>query len=111
VALAWKLVEDLYDEHPELIDDTENTFFAALGDLTLEAWESRRKELLQGQGVHEIDVTPQCIQSLWDKRKKGQECTSNVQLPTVLDPPGFDAIPWIDDRDVPWDYWNEFLQL
>ncbi|KAK5342114.1 hypothetical protein LTR98_002908 [Exophiala xenobiotica] len=109
VALTWKLVEDLFDEHPELIDDTENTFFAALGDLTLEAWESRRKELVQTQGVREIILTPRCIQLLWDKRQKGQEL--NVQLPTVLDPPGFDAIQWIDDRDVPWDYWNEFLQL
>jgi hypothetical protein len=46
VAVAWKLVESLYDEHPQLIDDTENTFYMALGDLTLEAWEARKMELL-----------------------------------------------------------------
>ena len=110
VALAWKLVEDLFDEHPELIDDTENTFFAALGDLTLEAWESRRKELVHGQGIRETNVTPRCIQLLWDKRQKGQQ-DGNVQLPAVLDAPAFDAIQWMDDKDVAWDYWNEFLQL
>ncbi len=109
VALAWKLVEDLYNEHPELIDDTENTFFAALGDLTLEAWETRRKELVHGQRVRENDVTPQCIQLLWDKRQKGQE--DNVQLSAVVGPSGLDAVQWMDDKDVAWDYWNEFLQL
>ena len=30
VDLAWKLVQDLYEEHPELIDDTDNAFFVAL---------------------------------------------------------------------------------
>ena len=109
VALAWKLVEDLYNEHPELIDDAENTFFVALGDLTLEAWEARRKELVRGRGVRESDVTPQFIQSLWDKRQNGTE--ESVQMPTVPDPHGLDGLGLTDEADLDWGYWNDFLRL
>ena len=109
VALAWRLVEDLYNEHPELIDDAENTFFVALGDLTLEAWEVRRKELVRGRGVRESDVTPQFIQLLWDKRQNRNE--ENVQMPTVPDPHAFDGLGWTDYNDLDWEYWNDFLRL
>jgi hypothetical protein len=109
VALAWKLVEYLYNEHPELIDDAENTFFVALGDLTLEAWEARRKELVRGQGVRESDVTPQFIQLLWDKRQNGNE--ESVQMPTVPDPHGLDSLGLTDENDLDWEYWNDFLRL
>jgi hypothetical protein len=61
VALAWRLVEDLYDEHPELIYDAESTFYTAFGDLTLEAWEARRKELARIQDAPAPEVTPHSI--------------------------------------------------
>lgn len=109
VALAWKLVEDLYSEHPELIDDAEDAFFVALGDLTLEAWEARRKELVRGRGVRESEVTPRFIQLLWDKRQKGNE--ESVQIPTIPDPHGLDGLGLTDNIELDWDYWNDFLRL
>jgi hypothetical protein len=109
MVLAWKLVEDLYNEHPELIDDAENTFFVALGDLTLEAWEARRKELARSQGVRESDLTPHFIQLLWGKRRNGNK--ESVQLPPVPDPHGLDGPGLTDYNDLDWEYWNDFLRL
>lgn len=109
VALAWKLVEDLYNEHPEVIDDAENALFVALGDLTLEAWEARRKELVHGQGVRESDVTPPFIQLLWDKRRKGIE--ESVQMPTAPDPHVLDGFGLTEDNELDWEYWNDFMRI
>lgn len=109
VALAWKLVEDLYNEHPELIDDAENTFFVALAELTVEAWEARRKELVHGQGVRESDVTPQFIRLLWDKRQNRKE--ESVQISIVPDPHSLDGLGLTDDNNLDWEYWNDFLPL
>ncbi|OJJ45916.1 hypothetical protein ASPZODRAFT_152870 [Penicilliopsis zonata CBS 506.65] len=42
VSLAWRLVERIYDAHPELIpveQTAHGSFFTALGDLTIEAWQ------------------------------------------------------------------------
>ncbi|KAF7555491.1 hypothetical protein G7Z17_g2113 [Cylindrodendrum hubeiense] len=108
VSVAWKLVEDIYTDHPELIDDTENTFFVALGDLTLEAWEERRKELVCSQGAREYNATPQFIQLLWDKRQtKNKE---SFQIPTVLDTYSHNSC-LVDDGDFDWDYWTEILRF
>jgi hypothetical protein len=43
VALASKLVGFLYYDYPELIVDTGNAFYSALGDFTMKAWKTRRK--------------------------------------------------------------------
>ncbi|EXJ84092.1 hypothetical protein A1O3_04759 [Capronia epimyces CBS 606.96] len=105
VVVAWKLVEDLYNEHPELMHDAENTFIVALGDLTLEAWEMHRKELLR-QGSPNLAGAPQFIQRLWDQRQSGA-----MHMPTLLDPYALDALGKVDDNDFDWDCWNDFLGL
>ncbi|KAI0112742.1 hypothetical protein F4776DRAFT_656784 [Hypoxylon sp. NC0597] len=111
VAVAWNLVEYLYNNHPELIEDTENTFFVALGDLTLEAWETRRKELVRGQGVREYDITPQFIRLLWNKKQK-RDVEEGIQISGVADPHSLDDNLWLTDTDnLQWDYWNGFLQF
>ncbi|KAI1139875.1 hypothetical protein F5Y05DRAFT_334812 [Hypoxylon sp. FL0543] len=109
VDVAWKLVEDLYDEHPELIEDGENTFFVALGELTLEAWEVRRKELLRNQDVREYDTTPRFIRLLWDDREKRN--AERVQMPAIPDPHSLDDLWLTGDNDLNWECWNSFLQF
>lgn len=112
VDLAWKLVQDLYDEHPELIDDTENTFFVALGDLTLEAWDRRRRELTVSHGLCDTNGVPSFIQQLWETRRAGAAVEEPVQLlPSTLDHPGFDSLGWTGDADFAWENWNDFLRL
>ncbi|KAH6961983.1 hypothetical protein BKA56DRAFT_636976 [Ilyonectria sp. MPI-CAGE-AT-0026] len=108
VSLAWTLVEDLYNDHPEIISDDENTFFTALGDLTLEAWEARRKELVCGQGVRESNVTPQFIQLLRDKKQNKHK--ESDQMHSLLDP--YNQNPCVsDDSDLYWEYCTDFLRF
>lgn len=103
--LAWGLVGNLYDEHPDLIDDGENTFSGALGDLALEAWEAE----VRAHGVWDPKCTPKFIQLLWDKRRNGD--LGSAQTPTVPDAHGLDGFGLTDDNDLDWEYWNDFLQL
>lgn len=109
VALAWRLIEDLYNEHPQLIDDVENTFYIALGDLTLEAWEARRKELDNGQDVTAPKSTLQFIQLLWAKRHNIDE--GHIQNPTIPDCYGLNAFVLTDESDLNWENWNDFLRM
>jgi hypothetical protein len=109
VDLAWRLVKDFYNEHPELIAEAENTFFVALGDLTLEAWEARRKEMACGQDALECNTTPEFILLLWEKREKSNE--ERTQMPTISDPYDFNALVLTDESDPDWQYWNDILQI
>ncbi|KAL1866129.1 hypothetical protein VTK73DRAFT_4874 [Phialemonium thermophilum] len=103
VVLAWRLIEDLYDNHPELIDDAENSFFTALGDLTLEAWEARQKELSRNTAQRELELTPSFIQRLQTSR---QNLTNiGVGLSAAVDAHGLDSL------NLDWEYWKEFIQL
>ncbi|PYI09391.1 hypothetical protein BO78DRAFT_394903 [Aspergillus sclerotiicarbonarius CBS 121057] len=108
VALAWKLVEDLYNEHPELIDDG-NDFFLAFGDLTLEAWVARRNELALSRGGVESDGTPRFIQLLWEKRQ--YQNADGAELPPIFNTHGLDDFGLQDDKDLNWVYWSELLRL
>ncbi|KAF7554345.1 hypothetical protein G7Z17_g2987 [Cylindrodendrum hubeiense] len=104
VALAWRLVGDLYNDHPELIEDGTNRFFVAFGDLTLEAWQARRKELVTDRGASESDLTPQFIQLLWDKRQDKSE--NSLSISTALDSHDLDVMGFTDDGNLDWEYWN-----
>ncbi|EFQ25852.1 C6 zinc finger domain-containing protein [Colletotrichum graminicola M1.001] len=110
VALAWRLVEKLYGEHPEMIRDiSQNPFFAALGDLTLEAWEAGRKELVDSQETRAAGASPAFIQSIWDQRRN-----QAVQVSQLLSAPelqNLDAVGLKDNGDLGWEYWNDFLRL
>jgi hypothetical protein len=109
VALAWRLVEDLYIEHPELIDDTDNTFFVAIRNLTLEAWEARRKALVHDHDTPKSKVTPQFVRLLWDQRES--EIEGQIQIPTILDPQSLSGFISMDDADFNLEYWNDFLRI
>jgi hypothetical protein len=93
----------------ELIDDAENTFFFALGELTLEAWEARRKELARSQDALQSIVTPHFIQLLCEKREKGSGDRAQVFI--VPDPYGLDGLVLMDDSYLNWEYWNDFLRI
>ncbi|KAK6368207.1 hypothetical protein LTS17_009948 [Exophiala oligosperma] len=119
VDLAWKLVQDLYEEHPELIDDTDNTFFVALGDLAVEAWDRRAKELFVSHGVCDASSVPLFIQRLWEKRRATSGAATAVETtvvqqlpPSTLDPSSdLDNLGWTGDTDFAWENWNDFLHL
>lgn len=67
---AWDLVEDFWNEQIDGDWDEDDTFFADLLDLTLEAWYERRKELVETYGSQVIDSkTPSCIRRLQEIRR------------------------------------------
>jgi hypothetical protein len=110
VTLAWELVEELYDEHPELIEDTANTFHVAFGELTLDAWEARWLELVRNPNILEPHVKPQFVQMLQDRRQKANE--QNLRIATAVSYPlGFDGLGSNYENNLDWEYWNDFLAL
>jgi hypothetical protein len=103
VALAWTLVAYVYTEYSERIQDAEDTVFAALGDLVLQAWELHCTET-----VHTIGDTPIFIQML-KERKEG----ANLSAPR---PPsqglsGFEGLQLVVDNVLDWTYWDDFLRV
>ncbi|GJD03405.1 fungal specific transcription factor [Colletotrichum higginsianum] len=119
VALAWKLVEKLYEEHPELTteDGRRTPFFAALGDMTLDAWEARRKELVDTQETRVSGAWPRFIHLLWDQRRNkavsqaSQQQQQQQQQLAVPDFQNLGTMGLTDDGDLDWEYWNDFLRL
>lgn len=109
VVVAWNLVEDLYNEHPALVSDTGDSFYVALGDLTLAAWEVRKVEVLGGQSFGESDVPPQFIQFLLAQRRNGND--DSVQANTIPYTNGMAEFGPMDDIDFGWEYWNNFLHM
>jgi hypothetical protein len=98
IAMAWKLVDGLYADHAELIDN-ETPLFTALGNLVLEAWETRRKVLT------EADAIPSCIELLWAKRQ-----VANAGAEVAADPGGPEG--WeFNVGDFDWNYWNNFIRF
>ncbi|KAH8652250.1 fungal-specific transcription factor domain-containing protein [Xylariales sp. PMI_506] len=110
VAVAWKLIEGLYYHHPQLIDEPDNTFYVALGELVLEAWAARKEELLVVQGLCESDITPRFIQILMGKSSKGGwegvDVTAHHPYTTGIDEYGL-----MDYLNINWESWDEFLRL
>ncbi|KAM0197356.1 hypothetical protein ACHAPI_005222 [Fusarium lateritium] len=98
---AWKSIDELYAQHPEIIEHVENSLFFALGNLTLEAWEARRKV------VAEADTAPRCIEMLWNKRRAADgDIGMTIQGVTGLGGWDFNVG---DDFD--WNSWNDFLRF
>ncbi|KAJ4127793.1 hypothetical protein NW768_008068 [Fusarium equiseti] len=99
ISLAWKLVDGLYADHAELIDNSESPLFTALGNLVLEAWETRRKVLT------EADTIPSCIELLWARRR-----VANASAEVATDAGGLEG--WeFNVGDFDWNYWNNFIRF
>ncbi|KAH7120403.1 fungal-specific transcription factor domain-containing protein [Dactylonectria estremocensis] len=106
VDVAWKLVEGLYNKHPELIKDTANSFFAAFRELTLEAWQFRRKELVVVQGAREFDLTPRYIQLLWEGITLSNE--QSLRELSAPDTHEFGVLGMAEGEVLDWENWNTF---
>ncbi|KAF4342473.1 transcription factor [Fusarium beomiforme] len=98
ISLAWKLVDSLYAEHPELVDSVDNPLFTALGNLILEAWEARRKTL------SEVEIVPSCVELLWSKRRVTHDAE---MVGNALDSWEFN----VGDGLLDWNYWSDFVRF
>ncbi|VUC29234.1 unnamed protein product [Clonostachys rosea] len=111
VDMAWKLVHDFFSEYEEIVNDQENSFFVALGEMVLEAWEARRKHFIHEQGVMAPRSLPRFIELLWNKQqlRNGQ----NMQVATTLDSQNLDTfeLPDVHDVDFDWESWGTFWRF
>lgn len=111
VALAWKLIEELFNEHPELIHDMENSSFVAFGNLTLEAWEERQKEIFYNSNLAQVGNTPHFISLLLEKRK-GKMIEEASELQPVANATCLDSLVGLQGSDyISWEHWTNFLDL
>lgn len=67
---AWDLIAEFWNEQIDGDWEADETFFPDLLDLTLEAWNERRKELAEIYGSQVVDSkTPLCIRRLQEIRR------------------------------------------
>jgi len=139
VIAAWNLASLFYGQYRELIEETGNSFLDALGDLTLEAWQVRWKELVETQGGSVDDITPWYIKELQARRSKpansasenavADAATGNLDGPKTTHQLRLDVTGQLGEQmeseapflemsmsfgdDNPYDveYWSEFLQM
>ncbi len=109
VALAWKLVELLYNDYLGLVDETGNAFYSAFGDLTLEAGDARRKELILHHGSREFDITPQFLHLLLEKR--GSINVPPIPMTAMPESYSLDGMITSNDHALDSEFWGGFLTL
>ncbi|CAG9954418.1 unnamed protein product [Clonostachys rosea f. rosea IK726] len=112
VEMAWKLVQDFFNEYQELLNDEQNSFFVALGEITLDAWEARRRYFQNhGQEIMEYSPLPRFIELLWNKQqlRNGQ----NLQVAAMLDSQNLDTfeLPDVHDVNFDWESWSSFWRF
>lgn len=153
VDMAWAVIGELFADGEELLEmvqrasdesmvggnwsarNGQRAFYAALGDLVLEAWEARRTGLVVEVGKRAEDATPGFVRELEKTRKKPvsvelemTEVEGNVPMQMPL---GFDILGQghvdgqftttglgnmaglgVGDLNaLDWGCWNDFLQM
>ncbi|KAL7905806.1 hypothetical protein GGI35DRAFT_471332 [Trichoderma velutinum] len=102
VETAWTLLEDIYNHQPMILS-WDQRFTAALTDLTLRAWETRRK------GLKLEAEAPKFIKTLQAGREQIADLAEQVAGVEVLQN-GLMG-DWAQDEPLDWTYWNDLLQL
>uniref|UniRef100_A0A0B7K7M5 Zn(2)-C6 fungal-type domain-containing protein n=3 Tax=Bionectria ochroleuca TaxID=29856 RepID=A0A0B7K7M5_BIOOC len=109
IDLAWRIIEKLFDNLPAVISEEDETFFSGLINLTLEAWEARRKELLTMSSSLEADLTPPFIRSLYDRRRERNE--DGMSMAAVLDSHSLDGLGFMEGDAVDWQTWSDVFRF
>lgn len=104
VCTAWMLVERMYNDYRELLYD-DSKFSMALADLTLEAWESRWRELQ----AHGEGAVPEFIGTLQVKTGTTRAYEGNRAHIGVIPEGDVHIGPFYETLD--WACWNDFLDV
>ncbi len=105
VEAAWRIVEGLYRDYPELVAQEDNAFYAALGDLALDAWEARLAELVRSGGPWECESAPRFIKTLRAQRERS--AAEAIQAAACEPLGGL----MVEDPALNWDYWDDLMRL
>lgn len=89
----------------------ENSSIVAFGNLTLEAWEERQKELLYKSDLVETGNTPHFILLLSEKRIENMSEEAS-QIQPVANEIGLDSLVGLQGNDyISWEHSTDFLDL
>lgn len=133
---AWQQVSYVFKNHPEMITNTKNSLFVAIGNLALKAWEKRSGALGLSQGSYHV-ATPEFITILRSQRKpkstRSGNSVSNTQrsdsvdrdtymsppiqgdgfqvfeIPCEFDPAYLPTYPSMDSSPMDWEYWQGLM--
>jgi hypothetical protein len=118
VETAWREVEIVFDDHPRLLDDTDNALYVSIGDLTLKAWKTR---IATGKSL----PTPDFILSL--QKTRSNDAASVPKAADQIQPFTQDALEidhhatepltsnlestWAADLpSMNWEFWEDLLR-
>ncbi|EHK20985.1 uncharacterized protein TRIVIDRAFT_153427 [Trichoderma virens Gv29-8] len=102
VETAWDLLEEVYS-HQTIVFSCDQKFYAALADLTIQAWEARRKALNLRAEI------PQFIETLQAVRERPEAMVQPVAGVEVLQTGLMGDL--MQDEPLDWNYWDELLEL
>ncbi|KAJ9299966.1 transcriptional regulator family: Fungal Specific TF [Paecilomyces variotii] len=105
VRTAWVLVERMYKDYPDLLQD-DGKFSTGLADLTLEAWDVRWRELQRHREV----AVPEFIGLLQAARGKARAYDGTLdQIGGAM--PGEGTQIGFLHESLDWEFWNDFLEI
>lgn len=78
-AQAWRQVNQIYDHHPELITNTRNALYFAIGNLAVKAWEKTLGGTQNDQELHQFAM-PRFISTLCSQRNLNQPQATKYPL-------------------------------
>ncbi|TVY83010.1 Aurofusarin cluster transcription factor aurR2 [Lachnellula suecica] len=81
VERAWQQVAIAYEYRPEMITDSKNALYFAVGNLTLKAWRKREESGILNQGPYEMS-TPQYITMLHAQRNQAEPQQQPARFPS-----------------------------
>lgn len=104
VETAWALLEEIHSHGHPVIPNDDHKFCAALEDLTLEAWETRRQAL--GPGA---EAVPEFIKMLRVARERPEPSDGQAMDAEMLHTAVLGDL--IHDETLDWTYWDDFLHV
>jgi hypothetical protein len=104
---AWKQIELSYEYHPEMLVDTKNALWFAVGNLAVKAWEQHAVAVAATKAPYQL-TTPKFIAVLLSQRAaKGARITNSIlfpnQRPEIPNEANVQLVTESQGLETPWD--------
>ncbi|KAK9320400.1 hypothetical protein V1517DRAFT_354508 [Lipomyces orientalis] len=117
---AWKLIDEMFEYHSEILTETKKALHIAIGNLTRKAWEARKSALVRAPHCQNSSrrELPRFISLLYSQRditESAQPSIMHVPSPSAdvisgIDSPTLSGVGLMDPSPVDWAKWNDLLQ-
>lgn len=110
---AWREILECFDHHPDLLTDTKNQLYVAIGNLTLKSWGVRKSMFAELGQVPPEGCPPQVVSILRSQRSKvlspGQYPRSGQRVIEADREEAFAPTPITAMAPIDWGYWNDMM--